>query len=1002
MNLPKYEPTEFAARIFKDRYAIHPEESFGQACERVARNIADAEMGTKRDEYFARFLDILQTNRFSPGGRIWRGAGRPRGQLLNCMCIPAEDSREGWGDVLRNVTIISGTGGGVGINFSKIRPRGTKIRGTGGQSTGSVSLMRAVNAVCNELREGGGRRCLPIGTLIHTKHGLKRIEDIQEGDLVLTKPNKYKKVLCAEYSGEKKIIRINTQIGEFESSPEHRWAVLNSISGNIKWVEAQDLKNDDRLIFIDTCIPGKRTELPLFENERSSGKKKCATINIPKLDSGISWLVGYLHGDGCVTVREDQCKHHGQLSFCCPTDIDGIGEKIIANIKKFTNKTISYYSREKCYFLTTHIYNLAKYFSRFKKPNQSLVIPEFVLNGTPEIRSSYLAGILDADGYLGKKGTLNKRPVKIVTSIYYDYVKQLRTLLASLGIISKLNREKRLTTSGKLVYELNLVGNESMKKFMELIGPHSLKYRRDGVQLRDKEHRALTIPSKLMETYINKRSFNFGYQYTSNCGMAVIERVEGRKWYRPIRVIGIEDQGQTKKTYDLEIEDDSMFVAEGLLVHNSALLYCLDWRHADLMEFLEAKLDNNELSNANISVLIDDEFMNLLDQDGTVVFKWQGEERGKITAKKIWDKIIQNAWANGDPGFLNIGLMNEQNTMSYVSGGEVSSPNPCAEAILEEYGCCCLGAINLHTHIIDGKMDWDLLEETIAVGVRFLDNVLDQNNYPLPSIEQTSRKHRRIGLGIMGLHDMLLELDLKYSDQSARDFVDRVMNFIKKQAYHASITLAIEKGPFQVFDASEHTKTGFVKKHLTRRHHRLIKEHGLRNCALLAAAPTGTISIVAGCSSGIEPLFQPIYERRFNQHKDMHNNKRRDAAVEIVVHPLLKKFLESKRSIKHFQSAHDISPEEHLAMQVVCQKHIDNSISKTINVPNDYPVDQLSAVMKKYIGQLKGITIYRDGSKGKSPFVPLQLSEAKKYLAKMEEEAAVSDCPSGTCEKGGN
>jgi ribonucleoside-diphosphate reductase alpha chain len=140
MTRSPYEPTGFALQIFQDRYAIHKEETFKQACERVARVIADAEMGTKRDEYFIRFLDILQTNRFSPGGRIWRGAGRPRGQLLNCFCIPAEDSREGWGDVLRNVTIISGTGGGVGINFSKIRPRGTKIRGTGGEATGSVSL----------------------------------------------------------------------------------------------------------------------------------------------------------------------------------------------------------------------------------------------------------------------------------------------------------------------------------------------------------------------------------------------------------------------------------------------------------------------------------------------------------------------------------------------------------------------------------------------------------------------------------------------------------------------------------------------------------------------------------------------------------------------------------------------------------------------------------------------------------------------------------------------
>jgi len=592
MSVKEYTPTGFALSIFQDRYAIHAEETFAQACERVARTMADAEHGTKRDEYFTRFLDILKTNRFSPGGRIWRGAGRQRGQMLNCFVWTDDlDSREGWGDALRAVTIISGTGGGVGINFSKVRPRGTAIRGTGGEATGSVSLMRCINAVCNELREGGGRR--------------------------------------------------------------------------------------------------------------------------------------------------------------------------------------------------------------------------------------------------------------------------------------------------------------------------------------------------------------------------------------------------------------------------SALMFCLKYDHPDLMEFLEAKLDKQELVNANISVLIDDTFLKLLDDGEDVVFKWQGDEMRRVPAQEIWDKIVQNALDSGDPGLLNLGLANNMNTISYRS--DLVSTNPCGEIWMPPYDCCCLGAVNLHTHVVDGEIDWDMLEETVATSVRFLDNVLDQNNYPMTIIKETCQKYRRIGLGVMGLHDMLLELGLKYSGKAAIEVVGKVMDFIKKQAYHASIVLAVEKGSFHVFDVDQHLKTGFVKKCLPRRHHRLIKEHGLRNCALLTIAPTGTISIVAGCSSGIEPLFQPVYERRFNKHKDMHKEER-DKAVEIVVHPLLKKFLQDKRSIKHFQGAHEIQPEDHLAMQNICQKHIDNSISKTINLPKDYSKEKLSEQMKKYIRELKGITVYRDGSKGESPLVPLPLAEAKQHLDGMAEEAAVNDCPSGMCDiaKGGN
>jgi len=452
----------------------------------------------------------------------------------------------------------------------------------------------------------------------------------------------------------------------------------------------------------------------------------------------------------------------------------------------------------------------------------------------------------------------------------------------------------------------------------------------------------------------------------------------------------------TAHTYDIQIADDEMFVAEGMLVHNSALMFCLKYDHPDLMEFLQAKLDNNELSNANISVCIDDNFLKLLDAKEDVVFRWQGEERGKISATDIWDKIVTNAYKSGDPGVLNIGFANEMNTVAYRH--ELVSTNPCGEIWMPPYDCCCLGAVNLYTHVVDGKIDWDLLEETVAMSVRFLDDVLDINNYPLPIIQETCQKYRRIGLGVMGLHDMLLELDLKYSSQAGRDVAEKIMDFVKKQAYHASISLAIEKGSFNAFDVCQHLKTGFVKKCLGRRHHRLIKEQGIRNCAILTIAPTGTISIVAGCSSGIEPLFQPVYERRFNEHKNIHDRVSQNRSMEIVVHPLLKKFLNSNRSTKHFQGAHDIVPDAHLAMQVSCQKHIDNSISKTINVPVDYSVKQLSKDMRKYIGELKGITVYRDGSRGQSPLIPLPLSEAKQHLDQMEEEASVNDCPSGKCE----
>jgi ribonucleoside-diphosphate reductase alpha chain len=373
------------------------------------------------------------------------------------------------------------------------------------------------------------------------------------------------------------------------------------------------------------------------------------------------------------------------------------------------------------------------------------------------------------------------------------------------------------------------------------------------------------------------------------------------------------------------------------------------------------------------------------------------DKRGRECQKP--ERFITKIKSIEQDGIEDVYCLNQPSHHCVVVNGVVTGN--CGEIWMPPYDCCCLGAVNLHTHVIDGEIDWDLLEETVAMSVRFLDDVLDINNYPLPIIQETCQKYRRIGLGVMGLHDMLLELGLKYSSQAARDVAEKVMDFVKKQAYHASISLAIKKGSFNAFDVDQHVKTGFVKKCLGRRHHRLIKEHGIRNCAILTIAPTGTISIVAGCSSGIEPLFQPVYQRRFNEHKDTHDKMSKTRSMEIVVHPLLKKFMDANRSTKHFQGAHDILPDAHLAMQVSCQKHIDNSISKTINVPEDYSVEQLSKDMRKHVGDLKGITVYRNGSKGQSPLIPLPLSEAKQHL---DQEAAVNDCPSGVCEvvKGGS
>lgn len=576
-----YDPQNFCLEIFMRRYALHEKETWLEACDRVAGHVAMAERGEHVPQFKQTFSEILKRNLFMPGGRIWYGAGRPKGQLLNCFVVPTSDSREGWGKTASDMIVISGTGGGLGINFSPIRSRGLPINGSGGYATGAVSLMEIVNAAGEVIRAGGGRR--------------------------------------------------------------------------------------------------------------------------------------------------------------------------------------------------------------------------------------------------------------------------------------------------------------------------------------------------------------------------------------------------------------------------TALMFALGLNHGDIEEFLDKKLDKEQLQNANVSVVFDEnpeEFFEAVKKDGELELKFRGRVLNKIPARRLWKKIVKNALHGGEPGLLNGYLANKTNNIWYYK--PVICTNPCGEIWLIEYDCCDLGALVLPRFVVDGELDWKLLKETITTSVRFLDNVLTVNNYPVPEIKETCSNIRRIGLGVMGLHDMLLLCGLKYSSDAGLEFVDKVMGFIKNAAYEASVDLAQEKGAFPKFDAEKFLKSGFVKT-LKPSIRSKIREFGIRNCALLTIAPTGTTSIVCGVSSGIEPLFAPAYVRKFRAGDELKS--------EIVIHPLLKDFVDRGRSVKHFQGAYDLKLRDHFEMQRTCQRHLDNACSKTINLMPGVSEEELSDLYIEFFPELKGVTVYPEGSRDDQPLTPLSLEEAVKHVKDAKTEAKSLDaCKSGSCD----
>jgi ribonucleoside-diphosphate reductase alpha chain len=584
MEHPIYEPTGLALDIFRKRYAIHPNETFAEACERVGYHVAQGEQGEKQAAIRKQFIEVLQKNLFFPGGRIMFGSGRPKGQLLNCFVVPTHDSREGWGKTTYDTIVISGTGGGVGTNYSPVRPRNSNINGSGGKASGAVSLMRGINAFGEEMKNGGGRRVALM-----------------------------------------------------------------------------------------------------------------------------------------MTLRAD---------------------------------------------------------------------------------------------------------------------------------------------------------------------------------------------------------------------------------------------------------------------------------HGDIEEFLDAKLDLGKLNNANVSVNFEEDpeiFFEKVKKNEEYELKHNGKVVGKIAAKKIWHKIVANALKGGEPGILNGYLANRMNNIWYYA--PLISTNPCGEIWLAEYDCCCLGSVVLPRFVDETtkEVDWDELRKTVFTGIRFLDNVLSVNTYPLPEIKEQCSNLRRIGLGVTGLHDMLLKMGLKYNSSAGLEFVDRVMEKIKHWSYEASTDLGEEKGSFPKFDPEKFTKSGFCKTLKPSLRER-IRTKGMRNCAVNTVAPVGTGSMVCDSSSGIEPMFASAYRRKYRDGDRL--------AEEVVIHPLFKRFMDEGLSVKHFQGAHELKVKDHFEMQRVVQRHIDNAVSKTINVPHGIKEEELSELYMEYFPELKGVTIYPDGSRADQPLTPMDLDEAvKAYEENAISGAAGNDnCKDGKCD----
>jgi ribonucleoside-diphosphate reductase alpha chain len=445
----------------------------------------------------------------------------------------------------------------------------------------------------------------------------------------------------------------------------------------------------------------------------------------------------------------------------------------------------------------------------------------------------------------------------------------------------------------------------------------------------------------------------------------------------------------------MRVFDTSTEVIKAGGKRRGAMMGILRVDHPDVLEFIIAKQNPMMLSNFNVSVAVTDEFMDAVasDKEYWLINPRNGEKVKQLKARDVWGLMARSAWASGDPGVVFIDEINRHNPTPKV--GRIESTNPCGEQPLLPYESCNLGSINLSRMVEEGKINWEKLRVTTRNATHFLDNVVDANLYPLKEIAAITRANRKIGLGVMGFADMLIILGVPYDSEEALRLGEQVMRFIKDEAHKKSREIGEARGSFPNFEKS-------VWKE---------RYDAFRNATVTTVAPTGTISIIAGCSSGIEPLFAISFMRNvlggarlfetnslFEETAKARGFYHAKLLEEIARSGSVQKTVGVPGDVKRlFVTALDIDPVWHVKMQAAFQKFTDNAVSKTVNLPNEAKVEDVRQIYDlAWKLRCKGVTAFRYGSK---PEQVLYIGEVKgkegKFVSAESEYAG--GCPTQNC-----
>ena len=1016
--------SESALRVLNERYLIKQNgkvvETPDEMCWRVACAIASAETrwvpAEKIREYEEAFYDVLIERKFMPNSPTLMNAGTGNGlQYSACYVLPVGDSISEIFDTLKHAAIIHKSGGGTGFAFSRVRRRDSLVATSGGRASGPVSFLRVYNAATEAVKQGG---CVVPETMVTTQRGIVPIRELGPANAPADSWHQHAAPLIVATDdgprasdefyqhGVAPIRRIRTRSGyRLAATPEHRIRVIDE-AGQYDWRHLRDLKPGDWAVLQkDHLLEPKDYSL---EPLAAQPHPNATAVRLPMQASELlGEFIGYVVGDGSFN-RYNRGGTTGRLILTVadnqPEVVEWLGrasQELFglspAARKKPGDASTNYFLNATT--LVGWLHQLG-----VEKPSAATVrVPSAVFRKGRAMAAGFLRGLFTADGTVSREGypslcsasealiddvqqlllalgipsrvyiTTTRTGAFGTTPLYRLYVTTrsgLGLFSHTVGFIDTRRRALLATALAAHAWEFNDVIPHQGKTLEAMYaGPGRGSGPMRGPRGADRQlYRA--IQHYLPEVAAPRHRSRFRLAVLADRHEAIRNSSLSRfladdQFYDPIDVI---EEGEAL-TLDLSVPANNTYIANGFVSHNTrrgANMGILRVDHPDVLEFIDCKNDGG-ITNFNISVAVTDAFMAALHRDDfyDLVDPHSREVTNRLPAREVWEKIVDSAWRTGDPGLVFIDRINNSPANPTPEVGLIEATNPCGEQPLLPNEACNLGSLNLAKFVVekDGRkdIDWAGLERAAKLCTRFLDDVIEANPYPLPEIDEMVKANRRIGLGVMGWADLLFELGISYDSDEAIRLADRMWSFVERVAHEESEALAEERGPFPNW------------------HHSIYRDgKPLRNSTVTTIAPTGTISIIADASSGIEPIFALAFQHKVDDRKLTFVNpifvdaaKRRgiydDELMDRVsaqgsVHGL-EGVPEDLQRV--FVTAHEVEPEWHVRMQAAFQKHTDNGTSKTINLPNSATrADVEQAYNLAWDLGCLGITVFRDGCKG--------------------------------------